>query len=243
MRWDAGTYQDKHAFVFKMGAGVVDLLDPRPGERILDVGCGAGQLTASIAERGAVTVGIDASGEMIAAARRNYPSLDWHVMNAADFEFAEPFDALFSNAALHWVHPPENAVRCMARALRSGGRFAVEFGGKGNIDAIVTALAAETKARGITIDNPWFYPSIAEYASMLERHELDVRQAMLFDRPTPLGEGESGMRNWLIQFRAPIVGHDPELLDAVVERLRPKLWDGEKWTADYVRIRLLAIKR
>lgn len=243
MKWDAGTYQDKHAFVFKMGAGVVDLLDPRPGERILDLGCGAGQLTASIADRGAVTVGIDASTDMIEAALANFPSLDWHVMNAADFAFDEKFDAIFSNAALHWIHPPEDAVACMSRALKPDGRLAVEFGGKGNINAIVSALRTEADARGIQIDNPWFYPSIAEYATMLERHGIDVRTAMLFDRPTPLGEGELGMRNWLLQFRHNLVANDPEFLDAVVERLRPILWDGEKWTADYVRIRLLAIRR
>ena len=131
--WDATTYQARHSYVFVHGENLVELLEPQPGERILDLGCGSGQLTAKIAESGAEVWGIDQSAEMIAEARRNFPDLQFEVGDAASFTVPKPFDAIFSNAALHWVKDAEGVAASVARALLPGGRFVLEMGGKGNV--------------------------------------------------------------------------------------------------------------
>src|ERR1700758_742036 len=120
--WDSALYEDRHSFVWKKAGDLVELLDPKPAERILDLGCGTGHLTAKIAATGAEVTGLDSSTSMIAQARQNFPALKFALADARDFQFDEPFDAVFSNAALHWVHDAEAVIRCVAAALRSGGR-------------------------------------------------------------------------------------------------------------------------
>jgi SAM-dependent methyltransferase len=243
--WDAEQYEGKHSYVWRLGAGVVELLAPRPGERILDVGCGTGQLTAEIAKQGAQVVGLDSSATMIGQARQNYPGLAFVLGDATNFRFEEPFDAVFSNAALHWIKQADAAGESIARALKPGGRFVAEFGGNGNTGSILSALRAalgpESDARC-----PWYYPSVAQYASVLERHRLEVRHAELFDRPTPL-EGENGMEDWLRMFADSFFKGMPT--DEVVAKrrevvglLRPKLYRDGVWTVDYRRLRVLALK-
>lgn len=247
-RWDAESYDRKHAFVFEYGEGVLSLLAPQPGERILDVGCGTGHLTSRIAASGARVIGIDSSAEMIEAARAGYPGIEFLLADAADFSFAEPFDAVFSNAALHWVERAEDAVVCMSRALKDGGRFVVEFGGHGNIARIATALERairEVLGREVSARN--YFPRIGEYASLLERHNLEVRTAQLFDRPTRLEGGEEGMRNWIAMFRGHLLegaseADREEILRRVEQELRPALFGDGEWQADYRRLRITAIK-
>src|SRR5437763_12042671 len=151
-RWDATLYDDRHGFVHRLGAGVVDLLDAKPGERVLDVGCGTGHLTKKIAEAGASVVGVDASPAMIAEARRNFPDLKFEIADAAAMRFDQSFDAVFSNAALHWVRPPEAAVARMYEVLRPGGRLVIEMGGKGNVRRVLDAAAAAGRAVGVALD-------------------------------------------------------------------------------------------
>src|SRR5262249_35286620 len=139
-KWDPALYEDKHAFVWRHGASLVELLAPQPGEHVLDLGCGTGHLTAAIAKAGACVVGIDQSPEMIAQARKHYPNLRFESGDARRLAFAEEFDALFSNAVLHWISEAELVVQSVARALKPGGRFVAEFGGKGNVRAIITGL-------------------------------------------------------------------------------------------------------
>lgn len=143
MKWNSELYSHKHAFVYQYGEGLVDLLNPQPGERILDLGCGSGELTQRIAERGASVIGIDASATMLETAKNQFPALELYPMDATQFEFAEPFDAIFSNAVLHWVTDYEAAVGRMAAALKPGGRLVVEFGGKGNVATIIQAVAKQ----------------------------------------------------------------------------------------------------
>jgi SAM-dependent methyltransferase len=243
--WDAEQYEGKYSWVWRLGAGVVEWLAPKPGERILDVGCGTGQLTAEIAKLGAQVVGLDSSVTMIGQARQNYPGLTFALGDAANFHFEEPFDAVFSNAALHWVKQADEAAESIARALKPGGRFVAEFGGHGNTGSILRALRAalgpESDARC-----PWYYPSVAEYAAVLERHGLEVRHAELFDRPTPL-EGENGMDDWLRMFCDSYFKGMPADETLAKRRnvagiLRAERYRDGVWTVDYRRLRVLALK-
>jgi trans-aconitate methyltransferase len=247
-RWDAGLYDSKHAFVTDQGRGLIDLLDPRPGERVLDLGCGTGDLAAAIAGRGATVVGLDASAEMLAAARSKYPNTEFVSGDAAQFQFAEPFDAVFSNAALHWVADADGAVRSIASALRPGGRFVAEFGGRGNIQTIVDGVRrAAAEVVGLDVRHRWYFPSIAEYASLLDRHGLETRSAVLFDQPTPLADGDRGLRTWLTMFWADLlvaVSADQRsgVIDRAEDLLRPRLFREGAWVADYRRLRVVAIR-
>ena len=243
--WDPALYRDRHSFVWELGLDLVGLLAPRSGERILDVGCGLGQLTAQIAAAGAEVTGIDSSQNMLAEARKNYPDLRFEPMNAARIAYERQFHAVFSNAALHWVRDAGAAAAGMAHALLPGGRLVVELGGKGNVARLRDAIAQALKAfNGKSPDSPWFFPGIGEYAEMLERHGLEVTSATLFDRPTPL---EGGLGDWIAMFGGRYVaGMTPEqrgAFDRQVEELaRPALWRDGKWVADYRRLRITAIK-
>lgn len=242
--WNPQGYENRHAYVFKFGEDLLGLLAAQPGERILDLGCGTGQLSAAIAEAGARVIGLDLSEEMLSQARANYPAIEFIHGNASNFMLAEPVDAIFSNAALHWVKDAEGVGTSLARALKPGGRFVAELGGHGNIQSVVDALRA---VLGSDATIPWFYPTIGEYASMLERHGMEVRQAWLFDRPTPV-DGEDGMENWLGVFaRGAVAGMNPQqardVFQAVSEKLRDSRYRDGVWTLDYRRLRIVAVKK
>lgn len=245
--WDSSLYDDRHSFVWRAGASLVELLNPQAGERILDLGCGTGHLTAKIAEAGAVVVGMDASPAMIAQARQNFPSLKFVLADARDFRFEEPFDAVFSNAALHWIPEAEAVVKCIAAALRPGGRFVMEMGGKGNIDRIRQALESALTEAGHTPKCPWFYPSAGEYASLLEKYGFEVRMAQTFERWTKLEHPDRGLREWLEMFTGSYFEGIPAaeraiLIRTIEDRLRPALYKDGAWWADYRRLRVEAIQ-
>ncbi len=242
-----GLYDGRHAFVWKQGAALVELLAPRPGEAVLDLGCGTGHLTAQIAEAGAAVLGVDSSAEMVAQARRGYPALAFELGDARRLHFDGRFDAVFSNAALHWVREAETVVEGVARALKPGGRFVAEFGGHGNVRAVTAAVrAASEQVLGSAGEHPWYFPAIGEYAGLLERHGLEVRFATLFDRPTPL-DGADGLRRWVEMFCGEWLGRVPserrdEFLTRVEDAARPELLRDGGWVADYRRLRVLAVK-
>ncbi len=229
MAWDPQQYDSRHHYVTDYGASLLVQLAPQPGEHILDIGCGTGHLTHDIASAGATVVGIDASPEMIEQARRSYPDLDFRVADAREFQPSESFDAVFSNAALHWMKPPDGVVRMISAALKPGGRFVAEFGGKGNVTAVLNVIG----------EHPWYYPSIGEYASLLEAYGLQTTNAVLFPRPTPVA-GESGLSDWLRMFCSSFLTEERIL--ATAEQLRPKLFRDGTWYIDYVRLRLTAFK-
>ena len=240
MSWDAKQYQARHSYVFEYGQAVVDLLAPQAGERILDLGCGSGQLTAAIAESGASVIGLDSSPEMLAEARSQNPGIEFRLGDAAAFSLETPVDAVFSNAVLHWVKNAEGAVSSVARALKPGGRFVAEFGGHRNVESIIAAVRSVLGP----VEHPWYYPAIGEYATILERHGLETRQAWLIDRPTAI-EGEDGMEDWLAVFaRDFVAGMEADrkqaVFRAIADRLRPTHYRDGRWTADYRRLRIVA---
>lgn len=249
--WDARLYDDRHAFVWKSAADLVELLAPREGERIIDLGCGTGHLTAVIASSNAVVTGIDASKQMIDEARKLHPQLQFVLGDARTFAVDEPADAVFSNATLHWVRPPEQAVAQIAAALKPGGRFVAEFGGDGNVRTIIQAMEASMVGIGRAFPDEahgtWYFPGIAEYTTLLERHGLEPVYAVLFDRPTPL-EGEDGLRNWLRMFAEGYLRHVPpehreEIIARTEDHARPRLYRDGTWFADYRRLRIVARRR
>jgi trans-aconitate methyltransferase len=247
-KWDAELYEARHGFVWRFGEGVVEFLNPQPGERILDLGCGTGQLTQKIAESGADVLGLDASADMIGQARQNYPRLQFVLADAAALKFENEFDAVFSNAALHWILDRAGVVAGIARVLKKGGRFVAEFGGKGNVRILERAIdkVAAKYHTGPIPEKRTYYPAVGEYAALLEEHGLEVRFAQLFDRPTPL-EGEDGMANWVRQFKWYYFeglppGQQQDALRDLVEELRPALRNAEGWYADYRRLRISAVK-
>lgn len=248
--WNADLYDSKHAFVWQLSAGVFELLDPKPGERVLDLGCGTGHLTARIAAVGAHVLGIDSSPAMIEGARKSYPGIEFEVKDARTFRFDAPFDAVFSNAALHWIKEPEQVVDRVSQALRPGGRFVAEMGGKGNVEKLVRAFNAALDDLGRRPGDkpePWYFPGIAEYSSILERRGLEVVSAALIDRPTKLDEGEKGLGLWIRMFAGAYVSALPEgsenaFIENTSRRLRPQLFHDGSWYVDYRRLRIIAKK-
>jgi trans-aconitate 2-methyltransferase len=248
--WNADLYEGKHAFVWKYGEDIVQLLSPQPGERILDLGCGTGQLTEKIASVGAEVMGIDSSAAMIAKAEANYPQIQFAVADARNFQVAQPLDAVFSNAALHWIKEADAVISCIWQALKPGGRFVAEFGGKGNVHAIASTLFSILEPTGSTTLeslNPWYFPSIGDYTTRLEKQGFDVTYAVLFDRPTPLADKEAGLANWIRMFAITIlakysVDEQNSLIATLEQRLKPTLYRDGTWIADYRRLRVVAIK-
>jgi len=246
--WNTELYEARHSFVWQMGQGLLQLLEPKQGERILDLGCGTGQLTARIAESGSETTGLDSSPDMIGQARQNYPALRFILADASEMRFTEEFDAIFSNAALHWMLDAQKVANAMAHALKRGGRLVAELGGKGNIGRIEEALHAVLPRYngGMPLAAKTYFPSMAAYSGVLESAGFEVRAAQLFDRPTPL-EGGDGMANWLRQFSwynfEPIAAQQREqALAEVVKNLHDSLYKDGSWSADYRRLRVVAVK-
>lgn len=242
--WDAHGYATNAGFVPALGDAVATLLDPGPGERILDLGCGDGVLTAILAGSGATIIGVDASPELVSAARMR--GIDARVMDGHALDFENEFDAVFSNAALHWMREPEKVLQGVHRALKPGGRFVAEFGGHGNVASIVTALRAAMRLHRIpTSSFAWFFPTPEEYAALLKQHGFSIDNIALVPRPTPL---DTGMDNWLRTFANPFFAciqpdSRQRVIETTVELLTPSLCDAHgQWTADYVRLRFHATR-
>lgn len=242
--WNPSNYAQHGRFVADLAGDVFMLLQPVPGERILDLGCGDGALTQKLVAAGANVVGVDASAEMVRAAQAL--GLDARVMSAEALEFSTEFDAVFSNAALHWMRDQDAVLAGVRRALKAGGRFVAEMGGHGNIAAIDVALAAVCSRWGLDAyaASHNYYPTPASYRARLERHCFIVDEALLIPRPTALPA--SGMRGWIETFRKGLLDQlTPEGREAVlteaVDLLKPALCDEKgNWTADYVRLRFRA---
>lgn len=243
--WDASGYAKNARFVSDLGQAVFELLNPQPGECILDLGCGDGALTQKIAAAGAKVVGVDSSPNMVAAALGR--GIDARETDAFNLKFHSEFDAVFSNAALHWMkRDPDAVINGVQRALKPGGRFAAEMGGHGCVAAITVALCATLEKYEVADPValiPWYFPTPEDYRKRLERAGFQAEYIALIPRPTPL---PTRMRGWLETFAIPFTKSVPEqkrgtFLDEVSERLRPVLCDEQgRWTADYTRLRFSA---
>jgi SAM-dependent methyltransferase len=243
--WDPLAYGKNAAFVHTLASGVLEWLAAKPGENILDIGCGDGQLTKRIVANGATVLGVDNSPEMVAAARER--GILAQEASAESLPFSDHvFNAVFSNAALHWVHDQDAMLAEVHRVLRQGGRFVAEMGGHGNIAAIRVALMSALARHGFADreTDVNYYPTADGYARRLIRHGFQVQQIALIPRPTLLAE--NGMTGWLWTFRRGVIESlPPEIQDNVVEEtvglLAPVLCDEDgHWTADYIRLRFIA---
>lgn len=242
--WNSDTYQFNTGFVSQLGKGVVDLLAPKSGERILDLGCGDGVLSLDIAKTGAQVVGVDSSANFVQSAIER--GIDARQMNGESLEFENEFDAVFTSAALHWMLNPQPVADGVFKSLKSGGRYVGEFGGFGNIASIVTAMrAVADKMNGdISLAGPWYYPTPAAYEKLLAQSGFTRVSTNLFYRQTLL---PNGIEAWLKVMRQPFFDQfgdrSDEALESVVAALKPSLYDDEgNWYADYVRLRFSAHK-
>ncbi len=242
--WHADKYKKHAGFVTRMALPVIDLLAPKPGERILDLGCGEGTPALEIEKSGAKVVAVDLSDDMVQKARQK--GLDARVANATDLPFEAEFDAVFSNATLHWVPQSRLALQNIAKALKKGGRFVAEFGGEGNVkairEAIQTVFARHPEFGKLEI--PWYFPSTEAYGALLKEEGFRVEYIERIPKPTAIDD----IANWLMLFTNGLTAHltqeqETQFRHEARELLKASLYTEEKgWTADYVRIRVKAVK-
>ena len=249
--WNPNLYDDKHDFVYKYGEEIVQLLNPQKGEIILDLGSGTGDLTKQIGDACQEVIGLDYSKDMIQTAQAKYPNIPFILADGKNFKLDKTFDAVFSNATLHWIPQAEPVIKNIYKHLKVGGRFVAEFGGKGCVNKIITTLTAVLDEKNINyppVKSVLYYPSVGEYAKLLEKNGFELAYGALFDRPTELKSGYEGMANWIQMFlhwalNILTATEKKEIFDIVSKRLENEMFDGEKWLADYRRIRIVAIKK
>ena len=228
--WNPEQYRKHTGFVAALGAPLLELLAPQPGERVLDLGCGEGALTVALVHAGCRVVGIDSSAEQVAAARARIEA---------------EFDAIFSNATLHWIKDAAAVAEGCFRALCPGGRFVAEFGGAGNVARIRDALVAALDRRGLpgASFDPWYFPSPEAYRGVLEAAGFELSSIEHFERPTPLpGDVTAWLQVMAQTFSEPVpVGERAAFLAEVQRALAPALQNSDgSWWADYVRLRVVA---
>ena len=226
------------------------MLDAKPGEHILDLGCGTGHLTQRIQSLGAIVTGIDSSPEMIHQAQENFPEIKFGVADATNFYFAEPFDAIFSNAVLHWIKDQDSLIKTVYDNLKPGGRFVAEMGGRGNVGKMIAATQQVLLKHGY-VDQAailmWYFPGLGEYTKRLEDQGFRVIFATHYDRKTPLQDGDKGIAKWIAMFGNEYMKgvpeeEKPEIFKEITDLLEPQYNEDGQWYADYKRLRFIAIK-
>lgn len=246
--WNPDLYDSKHGFVSEYGMNILEILDPQKDEVILDLGCGTGDLTKIISDKSKEVIGLDNSEVMIEKAKEKYPLINFVIGNIINFSINKTFDAIFSNAVLHWVTDAEKAIRNINKHLKTGGRFVAEFGGKGCNESIISELQKSFgNNKYPPLNEILFFPSISEYSSLLERNGFEVEYSVLFDRPTKLKDGYEGLNNFLEMFFTWMFKYvndedKEEIINSTCENLRGKIFINDSWIADYRRIQIVAKK-
>lgn len=249
IKWDANKYTSDFSFVHQYGNSVIELIDAKKHGAVLDLGCGNGVLSKALYDKGYNVRGIDSSKELLALAKENYPDIEFIEADAANFYLPEPVDIVFSNAVFHWISRERqpDMLKCVYDVLKENGQFVFEFGGYGNNQLIHNALSEIFSEYKYTYEMPFYFPTISEYANLLENTGFRVRYAVLFDRLTEL-KGEDGLKNWINMFvKTPftVIRNEDEkemIIDKAVDNLHDILYKDGKWYADYVRIRMKATR-
>lgn len=248
IKWNAEKYTDDFDFVHKYGEGVLELLEIKSGDKVIDLGCGNGALTEKLYGMGADVIGIDGSADMVEQARKLHPALKFIHDDAVTFKVMEKADCIFSNAVFHWIDEgkQEEMLRNIAAAIKDGGQLVCEFGGYGCCEMIHSALEEEFNSRGFEYKRTFYFPKIGEYTPIMERCGFKTVYAALFDRKTEL-KGEHGMEDWINMFvKTPLEGIDKtlrnEIISSAVSKLKSRMYENGKWYADYVRLRIKAVK-
>tara|TARA_B110000003_G_scaffold63194_4_gene63667 strand:+ start:11721 stop:12512 length:792 start_codon:yes stop_codon:yes gene_type:complete len=249
-KWDTELYNKNYSYVYNYGESLLKLLNPKKNERILDLGCGSGQLTFKINKISKKTIGIDKSAEMITNAKLRYGNVKFLICNAENFKFKNKFDSIFSNATLHWIKNYRSVIKCMYENLKLNGKIVLEFGGKNNVKTIIDQLRSSLKKRGYLNQSKlelWYFPSAEEYSKELELAGFKVVLAKSFNRKTELTNQKDGIKDWISMFaKSFFKGVDlidvEEIKTEVQEGIKEKCFTNGKWYADYKRIRFVAIK-
>lgn len=248
IKWNANEYTQNFDFVHKYGEDVLALIDSNPKGLVIDLGCGNGALTKQLQDKGYRVLGIDASKDMIKIAQANYPDIHFQVLDATTFQLEEKADVIFSNAVIHWIDGDKQdaLINNICKQLKPGGIFVCEFGGKGCAETVHMALEKNFSNRGLEYPRTFYFPTIGEYAPILERHRFRLEYATLFDRPTEQ-KTEQGLEDWIKMFiKKPFEGIGEDLKNKIiqetVEELKNILYKDGKWYIDYVRIRIKARK-
>ncbi len=242
--WDPEQYAQNVRFVSDLGMSVVELLNPKPGEKILDLGCGDGALTEKLAKLGCDVIGVDQSAEQIEAVKAR--GLNAQIIDGQQLTFKSEFDAVFSNAALHWMKQADVVIQGVYQALKPQGRFVAEFGGKGNVASVTTALLQTLKKHDLDFTqlNPWYFPTVDDYRGRLEAQGFQVATIELIPRPTPLpGDIDDWFDVFVKNFLSSLDKHQQhEVYQDLKAQLKPTLFQNKTWIVDYVRLRFSAFK-
>ena len=245
MKWNSKLYNNNHDFVAEYGKGLLEFVPEDKTQKILDLGCGTGVLTAELAQRGGYVLGIDGSSEMIETAKHTYPSLDFEVMDALKMSYLQQWDVVFSNAVFHWILDHDLLIQQIKSALKPSGTLICEFGAYGNIQTIENGLKNALEKKGLLLSSKFNFPTVEIFGSLLEKHGFSIDKIYDYDRPTPLKDGEEGLCKWAKQFFETDLRKFSEnernlILNDMMDVVREKLWNGSYWTADYRRLRVIA---
>jgi trans-aconitate methyltransferase len=246
--WDSNLYDSKHGYVSEYGMNILEILDPKNDQVILDLGCGTGDLTKMISEKSKEVIGLDNSEMMIEKAKEKYPLINFVHGDIIDFSIEREFDAIFSNAVLHWIPNAEEPIKNINKHLKTAGRFVAEFGGKGCVQNIISELQRSFGNRKYpALNEMLLYPSVSEYSSLLENLGFEVVYSVLFDRPTKLKDGYKGLNNFIEMFFSwmfnYVTNEDKEdIINQTCKNLRKIMFINESWIADYRRIQIVGEK-
>lgn len=247
MEWNASLYDDKHRFVAEYGKDLLECIPHDPEQAILDLGCGTGILTARLFNLGNRVVGIDSSHSMIEKAKDQFPEIEFRVCNALDLPFEQEFDVVFSNAVFHWIDDHDLLIKNIYKSLHDGGLLICEFGAHGNIKTIEIAFSEICNTYGYHYTSGFNFPTVDDFAQMLEKNKLKIEKIYAYDRPTVLSDGEHGLVHWMKQFFSfELVKIPMDIQNIIFEKMekvcRNTIWNGKEWVADYRRLRAIAHK-